>query len=141
MANYVETEQLFCTEGHVLSFVQTRGSVPVFWAQPGVSYRPAPVLEKSANENREAFSRHFEQQFSVYGSVTAVNLVEQSGREKPLSDAYLNNVLDLDDDRLTYVSFDFHEIWQVQNMIIIHCIYRLIQCTIHTCIEIQNINN
>jgi len=33
VANFVETEQLVVTDGHLLSFVQTRGSVPVFWEQ------------------------------------------------------------------------------------------------------------
>jgi hypothetical protein len=110
-ANFVESEQMLCTSGHVLSFVQTRGSVPVHWAQPGVSYRPAPVLERSREDNRDSFGRHFEHEFAQYGPVTAINLVEQSGREKVLADAYLCHVLDLDDPKLTYVSFDFHEIW------------------------------
>lgn len=110
-ANFVESEQLLCTSGHVLSFVQTRGSIPVHWAQPGVSYRPVPVLERTATENRESFHRHFEREFTEYGPITAINLVEQSGREKVLADAYLTHVLDLDDPKLTYVSFDFHEIW------------------------------
>lgn len=125
-ANFVESEQLLCTSsGHVLSFVQTRGSVPVHWAQPGVSYRPAPVLERSSADNRESFRRHFERELAEYGPVTAINLVEQSGREKVLADAYLNHVLDLDEPKLTYVSFDFHEIWLVTRRLnfIVNCFH------------------
>ncbi|EPY74703.1 phosphatidylinositide phosphatase SAC2 [Camelus ferus] len=33
VANYVETEQLIHVHNHTLSFIQTRGSVPVFWSQ------------------------------------------------------------------------------------------------------------
>jgi len=33
--------------GHLISFVQTRGSVPVFWSQPGYKYRPPIRLDKS----------------------------------------------------------------------------------------------
>uniref|UniRef100_A0AAY5EZS0 SAC domain-containing protein n=1 Tax=Electrophorus electricus TaxID=8005 RepID=A0AAY5EZS0_ELEEL len=33
VANYVETEQLIHVHSHTLSFVQTRGSIPVFWSQ------------------------------------------------------------------------------------------------------------
>lgn len=46
VANYVETEQLIHVHNHTLSFVQTRGSVPVFWSQVGYRYNPRPRLEK-----------------------------------------------------------------------------------------------
>lgn len=46
VANYVETEQLIHVHSHTLSFVQTRGSVPVFWSQAGYRYNPRPRLEK-----------------------------------------------------------------------------------------------
>lgn len=46
VANYVETEQLIHVHNHTLSFVQTRGSVPVFWSQAGYRYNPRPRLEK-----------------------------------------------------------------------------------------------
>lgn len=47
VANYVETEQLIHVHNHTLSFVQTRGSVPVFWSQVGYRYNPRPRLDKS----------------------------------------------------------------------------------------------
>lgn len=46
VANYVETEQLIHVHNHTLSFVQIRGSVPVFWSQAGYRYNPRPRLEK-----------------------------------------------------------------------------------------------
>ena len=30
-----------------MSFVMLRGSVPVFWSQPGIRYRPPPKLDRS----------------------------------------------------------------------------------------------
>ncbi|NXT02652.1 SAC2 phosphatase, partial [Jacana jacana] len=47
VANYVETEQLIHVHNHTLSFIQTRGSVPVFWSQVGYRYNPRPRLDKS----------------------------------------------------------------------------------------------
>ncbi len=48
VANFVETEQIIDVyDGHTLSFVIVRGSIPVFWAQTGIKYRPAPRIEKS----------------------------------------------------------------------------------------------
>ena len=36
VANFVETEQVIFLDREVTSYVQTRGSVPLFWEQPGV---------------------------------------------------------------------------------------------------------
>ena len=35
VANFVETEQILAVSGELVSFVSLRGSVPVFWEQPG----------------------------------------------------------------------------------------------------------
>ena len=31
---------------HQVSYVIVRGSVPVYWTQPGFKYRPPPIIEK-----------------------------------------------------------------------------------------------
>lgn len=36
VANFVETEMVIFLDDQVVSFIQTRGSVPLFWEQPGV---------------------------------------------------------------------------------------------------------
>ena len=70
VANFVETEMvrllllrlslsLFCVlpllcvslqilqaGSHHASYVLVRGSVPVFWTQPGTKYRPPPIIER-----------------------------------------------------------------------------------------------
>uniref|UniRef100_A0A3Q3S947 Inositol polyphosphate-5-phosphatase F n=1 Tax=Mastacembelus armatus TaxID=205130 RepID=A0A3Q3S947_9TELE len=109
VANYVETEQLIHVHSHTLSFVQTRGSVPVFWSQAGYRYNPRPRLEKGEKETMSYFSAHFEQQLKLYKKQVIINLVDQSGREKLIGDAYLKQVLLYNNPNLTYVSFDFHE--------------------------------
>lgn len=45
-ANYVETEQILSFRHHQLAFTQVRGSVPIFWSQPGYKYRPPPRLDR-----------------------------------------------------------------------------------------------
>lgn len=48
VANFVETEQILDTnQGHTLSYVVVRGSIPLFWSQPGIKYRPAPRIDRS----------------------------------------------------------------------------------------------
>lgn len=36
VANFVETEQVIILDNEVTSYIQTRGSVPLFWEQPGM---------------------------------------------------------------------------------------------------------
>ena len=38
--------QIICTSTHNVSFAQVRGSVPVYWSQPGYKYRPPPRLDR-----------------------------------------------------------------------------------------------
>ncbi|KAM9365096.1 phosphatidylinositide phosphatase SAC2 [Pholidichthys leucotaenia] len=109
VANYVETEQLIHVHNHTLSFVQTRGSVPVFWSQAGYRYNPRPRLEKGEKETMYYFAAHFEEQLKLYKKQVIINLVDQNGREKLIGDAYLKQVLLYNNPNLTYVSFDFHE--------------------------------
>ena len=46
VANYVETEQCLLFGNHILSFAQIRGSVPIYWSQPGFKYRPPPRIDR-----------------------------------------------------------------------------------------------
>uniref|UniRef100_A0AAQ4QQD4 Inositol polyphosphate-5-phosphatase F n=1 Tax=Gasterosteus aculeatus aculeatus TaxID=481459 RepID=A0AAQ4QQD4_GASAC len=102
VANYVETEQLIHVHSHTLSFVQTRGSVPVFWSQAGYRYNPRPRLEKGEKETMSYFSAHFEEQLKLYKTQVILNLVDQSGREKIIGDTYLKQVLLYNNPNLTY---------------------------------------
>ncbi|XP_019641263.1 PREDICTED: phosphatidylinositide phosphatase SAC2-like isoform X1 [Branchiostoma belcheri] len=108
-ANFVETEQIIQVQSHVVSFVQVRGSVPIFWSQPGIRYRPPPRIDRGEVETQAAFEKHFEEQFDTYGSQVVANLVDQVGREKVIGDAFLTHILNLDSPKLTYITFDFHE--------------------------------
>ncbi|KAG9067539.1 hypothetical protein KI688_012323 [Linnemannia hyalina] len=98
-ANFVETEQLLRIvrhdSDHQVSFVQTRGSIPLFWSQSPYRLKPVPVMERTEQENYQGFSNHFEMQQSRYGRQICINLVEQHGREQVAGSAY--------------VEFDFHE--------------------------------
>lgn len=109
VANYVETELMVIKPPHIASFVQVRGSVPVFWSQPSAKYRPPPMLNGTEEENRAAFAKHFDEQLALYDWVVAVNLVEQSGREKVIGSTYDKQAAVYNNEKLFFVSFDFHE--------------------------------
>jgi hypothetical protein len=111
VANFVETEMILQVSTHVISYIIVRGSIPVYWSQPGNKYRPVPIIQQSESETAYAFERHFESQINIYGEQVLINLVNQSGREKIMSTAYENQLLILDCSELTYVAFDFHHHW------------------------------
>ncbi|XP_016841038.1 phosphatidylinositide phosphatase SAC2 isoform X1 [Nasonia vitripennis] len=108
-ANYVETEQLVWYHDHQVSFVQVRGSVPVYWSQPGYKYKPPPRIDRDEAETQVAFEKHFTEELDCYGPICIVNLVEQSGRESVICEAYSNHVLNYNHPDITYTTFDFHE--------------------------------
>lgn len=113
VANFVETEQILMVkrlgQTNLLSFIQFRGSIPMYWGQSPFSLKPPPVLERNDNENRKACQKHFEKQTEVYGKVICINLAEQHGKEGQITQAYKQRVEDLKNDKVQYVAFDFHK--------------------------------
>ena len=120
----------------ILSYVQTRGSVPVYWAEVNkLKYTPELQI-RGVDTAINPARLHFDEQLRTYGDNYLVNLVNQKGREKGVKDAYeqlvraLHSVQaeDVDKstkspetvriidspvvkqpfDRLHYVYFDFH---------------------------------
>ncbi|KAI9708970.1 MAG: hypothetical protein M1820_003664 [Bogoriella megaspora] len=123
-------------EVHILSYVQTRGSVPVYWAEVN-TLKYTPKLQVRGIESAvPAAKRHFDEQIKTYGDNYLVNLVNQKGREQRVKEAYEQMVrilvsqpeegsrADIESsekyrvvepaekhqeyDRLHYIYFDFH---------------------------------
>lgn len=121
----------------VLSFVQTRGSVPVYWAELNNLHYTPKLQVRGVETAVEAARKHFTQQIRIYGDNYLVNLVKQKGREDKVKRAYEQMVRVLvsspsgekesdigtareklgiiepeekrqEMDRLHYVYFDFH---------------------------------
>ncbi|BAE59269.1 putative phosphoinositide phosphatase [Aspergillus flavus] len=72
----------------VMAYVQTRGSVPVFWAEVN-NLKYTPKLQVRGVETAvDAARKHFAEQIRLYGENYLVNLVNQKGREERVKDAY-----------------------------------------------------
>lgn len=72
----------------VLSYVQTRGSVPVYWAEVNnLSYTPKLQI-RGVDTAAKAARAHFDEQIRLYGDNYMVNLVNQKGREERVKAAY-----------------------------------------------------
>nr|XP_024214319.1 phosphatidylinositide phosphatase SAC2 isoform X3 [Halyomorpha halys] len=108
-ANYVETEQILSNSSHTVSFVQVRGSVPLFWSQPGFKYRPPPRIDKGEGETKLAFEKHMKSEIAHYGPVCIINLAEQVGKERVIWEGFTQHVLQFNSDQVIYAVFDFHE--------------------------------
>ncbi|KAE8134286.1 SacI homology domain-containing protein [Aspergillus pseudotamarii] len=72
----------------VMAYVQTRGSVPVFWAEVN-NLKYTPKLQvRGVKTAVDAARKHFAEQIRLYGENYLVNLVNQKGREERVKDAY-----------------------------------------------------
>ncbi|QIW97567.1 hypothetical protein AMS68_003085 [Peltaster fructicola] len=123
-------------ETQVLSYVQTRGSVPVYWAEINTLHYTPKLQVRGIDSAVSAAKLHFDEQIRLYGDNYLVNLVNQKGREMRIKNAYEQmvkmlqtspsqqaeadhktdealNVIESDQhqsryDKLHYVYFDFH---------------------------------
>ncbi|XP_075952646.1 phosphatidylinositol-3-phosphatase SAC1-B [Anarhichas minor] len=108
-ANYVETEQIVQYNSAKASFVQTRGSIPLYWSQrPNLKYKPKPQISKTVN-HLDGFQRHFDSQIILYGRQVILNLINQKGSEQPLELAFDKMVTGLGNGMIKYIAFDFHK--------------------------------
>ncbi|KAI9143692.1 Endonuclease/exonuclease/phosphatase [Paraphysoderma sedebokerense] len=111
VANFVETEMLLYFRNYCFSYVQTRGSVPVFWEQPGIQMMGHKIqISRGPEATRPAFERHFKEAFKRYGHVHAVNLLSQDAPgESTLAIEYRQHVAFLNNpSQLSFIDFDFH---------------------------------
>ncbi|KAF7926584.1 hypothetical protein EAE99_005779 [Botrytis elliptica] len=123
-------------EMQILSYVQTRGSVPVFWAEVNTLHYTPKLQIRGVESAVPAAKAHLDEQIRIYGDNYLVNLVNQKGREQRVKEAYEQMVKILvsapnesrqsdqitdekfrvvepsgkrqEMDRLHYVYFDFH---------------------------------
>ncbi|KAK5140445.1 hypothetical protein LTR04_002990, partial [Oleoguttula sp. CCFEE 6159] len=75
-------------EVQVLSYVQTRGSVPIYWAEVNTLQYTPKLQVRGVESAVGAAKLHFDEQIRLYGDNYLVNLVNQKGREKRVKEAY-----------------------------------------------------
>ncbi len=120
----------------VMSYVQTRGSVPVYWAEINTLKYVPKLQVRSVETAIDSARLHFDEQIRIYGDNFLVNLVNRKGREDRVKQAYEQMVRMLvsspteskqadyisdekiravepsqrnhEYDRLHYIYFDFH---------------------------------
>lgn len=107
-ANYVETEQMIEYSGQRCSFVQIRGSIPIYWSQmPCLKYKPHPVPTSGQN-HADVYKKHINLVTSTYGPVVLINLINHTGPEKVMEQEFASTVGLVNDPNVRFESFDFH---------------------------------
>lgn len=115
VANFVETEQAIYIDDSVTSYLQTRGSVPLFWEQPGIQVGSHKVkMSRGYDASTSAFDRHFSQLKRNYGSVIVVNLLGSSmlggsEGEATLSNAFQKHLENSSHSDVIQIIFDYHQ--------------------------------
>jgi hypothetical protein len=72
----------------IMAYVQTRGSVPAYWAEVNMLKYTPKIQIKSIEAAYPAAKAHFDEQIRIYGDNYLVNLVNQTGREMRVKQAY-----------------------------------------------------
>ncbi|CAC70096.1 Synaptojanin [Caenorhabditis elegans] len=88
VANFVETEQLLLFDEKECSLLQIRGSIPLFWEQPGVNVGSHKVKLRAFETSLPAYHRHLSQLQHRYGEFAIVNLLGRKEGERVLGDAF-----------------------------------------------------
>lgn len=93
VANFVESETVFWSpsSGLCFSYVQVRGSVPLFWEQATglLPHQQKISITRSADATQPAFDKHFEGLEVDYGAVHIVNLLSRTkDSEAELAEGY-----------------------------------------------------
>ncbi|KAG9580749.1 glycoside hydrolase family 31 protein, partial [Aureobasidium melanogenum] len=121
VANNVETEQILATpswdtKDKVFSFLQVRGSIPLFFSQSPYSFKPIPIQYGSEATNQAAFEKHFSNMLERYGEVQCASLVDKHGTEAKIGESYEKHANDLNTSggvsgkQVGFHWFDFHTV-------------------------------
>ncbi|KAM8897995.1 synaptojanin-1 isoform 9-T11 [Spinachia spinachia] len=111
VANFVETEQVIFLDDKVSSFIQIRGSIPLFWEQPGIQVGSHRVkLSRGFEANAPAFERHFTTLRRLYGKQVIINLLGGKEGEHMLSKAFQSHLKASEHtSAVKMVNFDYHQ--------------------------------
>ncbi|KAM5165652.1 synaptojanin-2 [Mantella aurantiaca] len=113
VSNFVETEQtMYVDDNDVSSFAQIRGSVPLFWEQPGLQVGSHHLkLTRGLEANAPAFDRHMMLLKEQYGKQVIVNLLRSKGGEEVLSRAFKKLLwASQHAEDVPMINFDYHQI-------------------------------
>lgn len=111
VANFVETEFILYSDKLCYSYIEIRGSVPIFWEQDTALINPKVQITRSEEATQPVFDSHFDHLLETYGAVNIVNLLSTKSSEIQLSKRYRSHVdtyTKNHNPELYMTEFDFH---------------------------------
>ncbi|EFZ03687.1 phosphoinositide polyphosphatase family protein [Metarhizium robertsii] len=75
-------------EMQIMSYVQTRGSVPTYWSEINTLKYTPKIQIRSTDAALAASQKHFDEQIRIYGDNYLINLVNSKGRECKVKESY-----------------------------------------------------
>ncbi|KAI1286204.1 Synaptojanin-1 [Halotydeus destructor] len=112
VANFVETEQvIYMEDDRVSSYVIIRGSVPLFWEQPGVNVGSHKIkMSRGSEVSQPAYERHFIMLKKRYGKQFIVTLMGSKEGETMLTKLYkAHHRVSNHANDIPLVAFNYHE--------------------------------
>ena len=107
VANYVESEQFIFKGQQISSFIQIRGSVPLFWRQTSVTAPPEMV--KSLDFAQPYYKKHMQRIESLHGRVSCVNLMSATKSGESSLSLDFEKIVHLNQNpNISYEHIDFH---------------------------------
>jgi len=109
-ANSVETEQILVNHrtDRIYSFLQIRGSIPVYWTQfTNLKYNPPIIVDQ--HRAQDGYASYMNSQLERYQNIVCISLVNNKGVEKPLAVEFENQSRAHASDNVKFVPFDFHK--------------------------------
>lgn len=110
VANFVETEQVIYYNSTVLSFITIRGSIPLFWEQPGVQVGSHRIkMSRGSEISQPGYDKHMFLLKERYDNVVIINLLSSREAELNLNQLFnIHHKASLVGSSFLFVNFDYH---------------------------------
>jgi hypothetical protein len=105
VANYAETESIIINKNkygtvNIMSYIQVRGSIPLFWTQtPNMELNPYILPKNEFALNSGAFKKHMQEMTGNYGKVVLVNLIDRKRDQEGIGIYFHNLVKEFKDNK------------------------------------------
>lgn len=115
VANFVETEEILNIHDKIFSFVQLRGSAPVYFQQTGLNYKTTIISPANNSLSLSSFEKHINECLEDFNYMMIINLLDNNkDKEKEIINTFeeliqictSNNVPSVKNTK--YLYFNFH---------------------------------
>lgn len=110
VANFVETEQVIFLNQTILSYLIIRGSIPLFWEQPGVQVGSHKIkMSRGSEISQPAYDKHMFLLKERFDNVVLINLLSSRDSELTLNQLFnVHHKASRIGSEFPFINFDYH---------------------------------